>query len=55
MKSVTERLPVREEELTAMHKEAKESAMDHFESKSVGADAAEFLGQLKEKIATKIG
>jgi gas vesicle protein len=54
MKSISNRLPVRDEDLNAMHKEAKEAAIDHFEHKSVGSESAKFLKDLKDKIATKV-
>ena len=53
MKSVSNRLPVNDEELKMMHKEAKEAALDHFEHRSVGPEAAEYLRELKEKISDK--
>jgi len=34
-----------------IHKEAKEAALDHFEHRSVGPESAEYLRDLKEKMA----
>ena len=51
MKSVSHRLPVSEDELKMIHKEAKEAALDHFEHRSVGPESAEYLRDLKEKMA----
>ena len=51
MRSVSHRLPVSEDELKMIHKEAKEAALDHFEHRSVGPESAEYLRDLKEKMA----
>lgn len=53
MKSVSHRLPVSEDELKMIHKEAKEAALDHFEHRSVGPETAEYLRDLKDKITDK--
>ena len=52
--SVQHRLPISEEELKLLHKEAKEAAFDHFELKAVGEEKEGYLRDLQVNITQKI-
>jgi hypothetical protein len=49
--SVSHRIPIPEEELKLLHKEAKEAAIDHFDLKAVGSEKDGYLRDLNVNIA----
>lgn len=54
MTSVGSRFPLDEVELKEIHREAKESAIDHFTSKCMGSETDNLLSKLKNTISDKI-
>jgi hypothetical protein len=44
-------MPISEEELKLLHKEAKEAAIDHFELKAVGEEKEGYLRDLNVNIS----
>ena len=51
--SVSQRLPMGEEELRLFHKEAKEAAVEHFNHKAVGSDKDAILRNLTDQLTQK--
>jgi hypothetical protein len=51
--SVNHRMPISEDELKLLHKEAKEAAIDHFELKAVGEEKDGYLRDLNVNISQK--